>query len=374
MPRTPDIYSSVFLLDSTSHIGNLVSRVASTLLRTKVLCRLLRGMSVLLLLIWVDGSLMKGQVPGVTTTLPRVVKDDAGAPVSKRYVVVLGFPQSFLRASKTNEQGLFNVVLLPRGSYKVKDRYDDFALMSGQRRTKNLLSVDTLQEFRIFTSTYAPELGPTPGSQNSHITRSGSNDFRGNLFGYFRNASCLLYRPTLGLQSYESRLNALIATMTFWKWIALVGFLIALIGGLNAILSLRSRYKDWKGTRTRKQFEERLEELQEQFKRVEAFSQKPRAYFLYVITQILSVVLLCMMSLIVLLTAFILYILSADTFNPLYKIGSIVLVAIAVVLTSVAARSTVSLYRLARRVENPKIFLRELKEFLKTTTDKGLTS
>jgi hypothetical protein len=53
--------------------------------------------------------------------------------------------------------------------------------------TNNLVSVDALEEFRILTSTYAPEFGRTPGAQVSIITRSGSNEFRGTLFNYFRN-------------------------------------------------------------------------------------------------------------------------------------------------------------------------------------------
>ncbi|MEW6210704.1 MAG: carboxypeptidase regulatory-like domain-containing protein [Acidobacteriota bacterium] len=53
--------------------------------------------------------------------------------------------------------------------------------------TNNLVSVDALQEFSIQTSTYAPEFGRTPGAQVSIITRSGTNEFHGSLFEYFRN-------------------------------------------------------------------------------------------------------------------------------------------------------------------------------------------
>src|SRR5205814_9147104 len=53
--------------------------------------------------------------------------------------------------------------------------------------TNNLVSVDALQEFRIQTSTYAPEFGGMPGGQVSIVTRSGTNQFRGTLFDYFRN-------------------------------------------------------------------------------------------------------------------------------------------------------------------------------------------
>ena len=59
-----------------------------------------------------------------------------------------------------------------------------FSVLGG---TNSLVSVDALQEFRIQTSTYAPEFGRTPGGQISIVTRSGTNQFHGTLFDYFRN-------------------------------------------------------------------------------------------------------------------------------------------------------------------------------------------
>lgn len=53
--------------------------------------------------------------------------------------------------------------------------------------TNSLVSVEALQEFKIATSTYAPEFGRQPGAQVSMLTRSGTNDFHGALFEYFRN-------------------------------------------------------------------------------------------------------------------------------------------------------------------------------------------
>ena len=53
--------------------------------------------------------------------------------------------------------------------------------------TNSLVSVDALQEFRILTSTYAPEFGRTPGGQISIVTRSGTNQFHGTMFDYLRN-------------------------------------------------------------------------------------------------------------------------------------------------------------------------------------------
>jgi Carboxypeptidase regulatory-like domain/TonB dependent receptor len=59
-----------------------------------------------------------------------------------------------------------------------------FSVLGG---TNSLVSVDALQEFRIQTSTYAPEFGRTPGGQISIVTRSGANQFHGSAFDYFRN-------------------------------------------------------------------------------------------------------------------------------------------------------------------------------------------
>jgi hypothetical protein len=53
--------------------------------------------------------------------------------------------------------------------------------------TNSLVSVDALQEFRIQTSTFAPEFGRTPGAQISIVTRSGTNQFHGTAFDYLRN-------------------------------------------------------------------------------------------------------------------------------------------------------------------------------------------
>jgi hypothetical protein len=53
--------------------------------------------------------------------------------------------------------------------------------------TNSLVSVDAMQEFRIQTSTYAPEFGRTPGAQISILTRSGANQIYGTAFDYLRN-------------------------------------------------------------------------------------------------------------------------------------------------------------------------------------------
>lgn len=71
------------------------------------------------------------------------------------------------------------------GGNGVAGALGSFSVLGG---TNSLVSVDALQEFRIETSTYAPEFGRTPGAQISIVTRSGSDTFHGTMFDYLRNS------------------------------------------------------------------------------------------------------------------------------------------------------------------------------------------
>lgn len=53
--------------------------------------------------------------------------------------------------------------------------------------TSSLVSVEALQEFRVETSSSAPEFGRSSGGQVMLTTRSGTNEFHGGIYDYFRN-------------------------------------------------------------------------------------------------------------------------------------------------------------------------------------------
>jgi hypothetical protein len=86
--------------------------------------------------------------------------------------------------------------------------------MSGQRARSNLVNVDgndatdnsvngvrstvsqeAVQEFQIITNSYAAEYGRASGGVVNIITRSGSNDFHGDVFGFLRNRNFQAVNP-----------------------------------------------------------------------------------------------------------------------------------------------------------------------------------
>jgi len=68
--------------------------------------------------------------------------------------------------------------------YGIGGEYPGFNAQGG---TNSLVSVDALEEFKIQTSTFAPEFGRTPGAQVSIVTRRGGNELHGSAFEYLRN-------------------------------------------------------------------------------------------------------------------------------------------------------------------------------------------
>ena len=86
--------------------------------------------------------------------------------------------------------------------------------ISGQRGRSNLVNVDgadatdnsvngvrstvsqeAVQEFQIITNSYAAEYGRASGGVVNIITRSGSNDFHGDVYGYLRNRKFQAVNP-----------------------------------------------------------------------------------------------------------------------------------------------------------------------------------
>jgi hypothetical protein len=66
--------------------------------------------------------------------------------------------------------------------------YDDMNNTYGSSAGRvSRASVDAVQEFRVYTDSYSAEYGQTQGGVINLITKSGTNDWHGSLFEYFRN-------------------------------------------------------------------------------------------------------------------------------------------------------------------------------------------
>ena len=61
---------------------------------------------------------------------------------------------------------------------------------------------DSIQEFQVVTSGFTAELGRSSGAQVTFVTRSGTNDFRGNAFYYYQT-------PRFHARSYAANVNNL---------------------------------------------------------------------------------------------------------------------------------------------------------------------
>ena len=60
---------------------------------------------------------------------------------------------------------------------------------------RSTVSQEAVQEFQIITNSYAAEYGRAAGGVVNIITRSGSNDFHGDVYGYLRNRDFQAVNP-----------------------------------------------------------------------------------------------------------------------------------------------------------------------------------
>ena len=66
------------------------------------------------------------------------------------------------------------------------------SIINGIRST---VSQDGVQEFQVLSNSFAPEYGRAAGGVVNIVTRAGSNDFHGSLFGFFRDRSLQAVNP-----------------------------------------------------------------------------------------------------------------------------------------------------------------------------------
>src|SRR5207249_2205020 len=60
---------------------------------------------------------------------------------------------------------------------------------------RSTVSQEAVQEFQVVTNSFAPEFGRSSGGVVNVVTKSGTNDWRGNLFGFLRHKSFQARNP-----------------------------------------------------------------------------------------------------------------------------------------------------------------------------------
>ena len=55
--------------------------------------------------------------------------------------------------------------------------------------SRSTVSQEAVQEFQVVTNSFAPEFGRSSGGVVNVVTKSGTNDFHGNVFGFLRDKS-----------------------------------------------------------------------------------------------------------------------------------------------------------------------------------------
>jgi hypothetical protein len=173
----------------------------------------------------------KAVVPSVTVTVGQRADLDIALEVGQvtDVVTVTGAQTELVETSKTNVSNTVDQVRIDNLPINQRD-YINFTLTTsnvtrdngrpigpaptsglnfgGQRGRSNLVQVDgadntdnsvnasrstvsqeAVQEFQVVTNSFAPEFGRTAGGVVNVVTKSGTNEVRGNVFGFIRHKS-----------------------------------------------------------------------------------------------------------------------------------------------------------------------------------------
>jgi hypothetical protein len=179
----------------------------------------------------------KAVVPSVTVTVGQRADLDIALELGQitDVVTVTGAQTELIETSKTNVSNTVDQVRIENLPINQRD-YINFTLTTstvtrdngrpigpaptsglnfgGQRGRSNLVQVDgadntdnsvnaarstvsqeAVQEFQVVTNSFAPEFGRTAGGVVNVVTKSGTNDVRGNVFGFIRHKSIQAKNP-----------------------------------------------------------------------------------------------------------------------------------------------------------------------------------
>src|SRR6266568_3888079 len=214
---------------SEPSVGGSANREDAGMTTTSAQSSLCNVRLAVLLVVFLTASSLSAQV--VTVTIQGRVYDTTGAAISQANVSVTNPATGFSRSATASATGDYQISALPVGDYTVtaeKSGFQkqakrvhldigasgnvDFNLAVGQiaqevtvqdvgevaEPTRTMVSsvideqkIENLpvgvEEFRVINSSYSTEFGRAVGGIVNIITKSGSNDFHGSAYEYFRN-------------------------------------------------------------------------------------------------------------------------------------------------------------------------------------------
>src|SRR6266540_1073030 len=83
--------------------------------------------------------------------------------------------------------------------------------------SRSTVSQEAVQEFQVVTNSFAPEFGRSSGGIVNVVTKSGTNDFHGNIFGFLRDKSFQARNPFSPIEKPVSdELNTASRSVAHW--------------------------------------------------------------------------------------------------------------------------------------------------------------
>ncbi len=159
-----------------------------------------------------------------------------------------------------------------------------------------------------------------------------------------------------------------------WVWLAgkIILTVLAVAGGLNAILSLKSRWKDWWAPKSKLGFEKRLRQLSLLIAEVSKLKNNPHLYSIAVGDNLLNAVLTFLLTLLFVMIATLFYLLTGDvTVVKWIALFTVVIIGI-VLLVSLDDISKTA--KLSRYVRDPEILLKEITKLIERGNKNGYQS
>jgi magnesium-transporting ATPase (P-type) len=154
--------------------------------------------------------------------------------------------------------------------------------------------------------------------------------------------------------------RTIIQGMTVWNWLSLIAVFALPFTFINALLSLKSRYRDWQGIKSKKKFDKRLGQMKSELVQIENHSKNLPAFMINVLAKAMPLLSMFFISMLLFMGAFTIFRLPLPgfwVFEFVYLVTGIIIMMLALVQWR-------KLTRLIESVNNPKDFAIELLDFI----------